>query len=219
MQKTFISKSAFSQPTKAIHTPNEKLKTPRKIVVKSPHYTPLTRSFSFLSRSIKKLLNMICCLKMCFAPCINIFKGQSEKNSSPETKILKTKDSRKLKKFVNIIALAMRLKKAIKIFIDKSSFRTPKRLHTQDFAFIDDKTYHQKEKSKPKQSYSVSKKLHFLKHLVPKVWRFSRRLYAKLKIFEGNSFFFFFSNIHCKNRFSEKNVSRSFKENTNNYAR
>ena len=185
MQKTlFDSKSPLSKTIK-LNTPNEKLKTSRKILVKTPHYTPLTRSFSVLFQSLKKLFNILFCLKICFVPCFNIFKGSSSKTEKT-SRILKSQDSRKLKKFVHIVTLVMRLKKAINILIDKSSFRTPKRLHTQDFAFIADKTYHQKEISRAKQSYFISKKLSLVKHLVPKVWRFSRRLYAKFRIFEGN---------------------------------
>lgn len=195
MQKTsFISKSPVSKTIK-LNPPNEKLKNSRKIVVKTPHDTPLTRSFSFLVQSIKKLLNITCCLKICFAPFFNIFKGscfKSEKPSTQDSKIFRSKDSRKLKKFVNIIKMVMLLKKAINTLIDKSSFRTPKRLHPQDFAYIADKTYHQKEINRTKQSYFISKKLSLVKHLVPKVWRFSRKMYAKFRILEGNLIFFFF---------------------------
>ena len=210
MQKTtFISKSPLGK-TIILNTPNQKLKTSRKIVVKSVHYTPLTRLYSFLLQSIKKLFNIICCLKICLAPFFNLFKSscfKSEKTSSRDSKILKSQDSRKIKKFVNIITMVMLLKRAINTLIDKSSFRTPKRLHTQDFAFIADKTYHQKEISRTKQSYFISKKLSLVKHLIPKVWRFSRKLHSKFRIFEGNLIFVLFQTFKCKTRFFEKNPS------------
>lgn len=167
---------------------NEKTKSKRRIIARTRHNTTLKKWLHLVIVLLGKLQKIICCLKIWSPPIFNIMKKaflKNENNSNNEEKSSSSlKQGTPPKKMVKVVTILMLVKKAIGILIDRSPFRNTKKLSNQDFIFIGDKTYHQKE-IKNKQSSSTSKKNRIIKYLFPRKWRFSRKTILQFRKIES----------------------------------
>ena len=166
-----------------ISDPIQKKLAKKRIVVKTRHDSPLKKWFQLVIVLMRRLQKIICCLT---PPIFTILKNAflKNENNTNETNTLKKSNTQKQKKMVKFVTILMLVKKAIGILIDKSLFRNTKKLSNQDFLFIGDKTYHQKD-IKNKQSSSTSKKGSIIKYLFPRQWRFSRKSILKFRKIES----------------------------------
>lgn len=160
----------------------------KRIVVRTRKDGLFKNCLQLVKMFLSKIQKLICCLKLCSPPIFNMIKKaflKNANNSHHETKSsISFKEDRSTKKMVQLVTILMLVKRAIGFLIDRSLFRNTKKLSNQDFLFIGDKTYHQKE-IKNRRSSSTSKKNRIMKFLFPRKWRLSRRPFLKLRKIES----------------------------------
>ena len=158
----------------------------KRIIAKTRHDSLLKKWFQLVIVLMRRLQKIICCLKFWSPPIFNIMKNAflKNENNTNKAKSCSLKKSNTKKKMVKVVTILMLVKKAIGNLIDRSLFRNTKKLSNQDFLFIGDKTYHQKE-IKNKQSSSTSKKHRIIKFLFPRKWRISRKSILKFRKIES----------------------------------